>query len=575
MFDLANDRLGYGELLRPEIGYTLDLAVGMTYSLDLQALLGVPVSLGLLDNADEADLQNQICMLEAIRQSADRIILFCDAGAIRLPGKILSVYSLLENSVFPVQVQRSGHFHPKLWVLKYSQQGMPSYIKLLVMSRNLTFDGSIDVAAAMRGEVGEDESDKNRPLSDFLCYVAGFADKRRPQVLALAQDVRRVSSFEVSAPFEAYDFFPIGIPGYSGQDCVLLDAKSDLFAVSPFLSDGIVRKMAQCRGHNCLVTRKRSVTQAVMEAFEKVYVTRDVLSDNEFGARQDIHAKLYYTSAPEGNYLYLGSANASHNAFSRNIECLLRLRYKSYGMGFRRFFKDFIPDDDCPYELLTAVPCAEAEDPRRAEIEQALREAVSALKSARVVRENERYSILLEAKALRTQEVVQISPLQREDLQYPLAEHNRFDGMLLKELSAFYILQVDGQKLVVKVPTRGIPEKRDQEIYRSIIDTKDKFMRYLAFALYGDLSAGAVETPDLRVPDASTASATDAVQVQAALYEQLLRVFHQDPAKIRGISDMIRRLRSVSEGDSHDSVVDKDFIEMFSRFEKAVKKVRK
>ena len=52
MFDVANDRLSYGELLRPDVGYTLDFAVGTTYSLDLEALLGVPVSLGLLEDAD-------------------------------------------------------------------------------------------------------------------------------------------------------------------------------------------------------------------------------------------------------------------------------------------------------------------------------------------------------------------------------------------------------------------------------------------------------------------------------------------------------------------------------------------
>ena len=35
MFDVANDRLSYGELLRPDVGYALDFAVGTTYSLDL------------------------------------------------------------------------------------------------------------------------------------------------------------------------------------------------------------------------------------------------------------------------------------------------------------------------------------------------------------------------------------------------------------------------------------------------------------------------------------------------------------------------------------------------------------
>ena len=167
MFDLANDRLSYSELLRPDAGYTLDFAVGMTYSLDLEALLGVPVSLGLLDEADEGNLRSPLYVLEAIRKSADRIALFCNAGGIKLPDKIQSVYSLLENSVFQVKLNKSSNFHPKIWVLKYSQKGNPSYIKLLVMSRNLTFDNSIDITAALKGPIGTEESEKHRPLSDF------------------------------------------------------------------------------------------------------------------------------------------------------------------------------------------------------------------------------------------------------------------------------------------------------------------------------------------------------------------------------------------------------------------------
>ena len=45
MFDLANNRLSYSEILQPDAGYTLDFAVGLTYSLDLEALIGVPVLL--------------------------------------------------------------------------------------------------------------------------------------------------------------------------------------------------------------------------------------------------------------------------------------------------------------------------------------------------------------------------------------------------------------------------------------------------------------------------------------------------------------------------------------------------
>ena len=210
MFDLANDRLSYSELLRPDAGYTLDFAVGMTYSLDLEALLGVPVSLGMLDETDSGSMSSPLFILEAIRKSSDRIALFCNAGCIKLPDRIQSVYSLLENSVFQVKLSQSSNFHPKIWVLKYSQEGGSSYIKLLVLSRNLTFDSSIDISAALRGDIGMEPSEKNRPLADFLRYVSRFSNgKKKLQTIALADDVLHVAAFEVSPPFEDYDFYPI------------------------------------------------------------------------------------------------------------------------------------------------------------------------------------------------------------------------------------------------------------------------------------------------------------------------------------------------------------------------------
>lgn len=567
MFDLANDRLSYGELLRPEAGYSLDCAVGMTYSLDLEALLGVPVSLGMLDEAGEGSMNSPLFVLEAIRKSSDRITLFCNAGCIKLPDKIQSVYSLLENSVFQVKLTPTSNFHPKLWVLKYSQEGCPSYIKLIVMSRNLTFDNSIDISAALRGEIGTELSEKNRPLADFLRYVSRFAaGKKKQQVLALAEDVRKVAAFEVSPPFEDYDFFPIGIPGYSGKDFPLFGQKYDFVAISPFLSDQTIQRMTDFKGPRTLVTRKSSVTPAVMEAFDQVYVTKEVLSDNEFGAKQDIHAKIYYATTRNGNYLYLGSANASRNAFSKNVECLLRLRYKLYGMGYNRFSADFIPSENCPYEKLTAMPALPAEDSRKNEIEKALKEAVYALKHATVLTDGKRYTIHLEANALKSGENVRIAPLQRQNLEQRLGEENFFRGMLLKELSEFYALSLDGQRLIVKVRTSGIPKERDQAIYRSIIDTRSKFMSYLSFVLSGNLSeAGVGAEFDNTVLQVDALRSGN--QGTGAIYEQMLRVFHQNPSKLKGIADMIQRLDPEVVGDT--------FRDMFSHFETAAKKVRK
>ena len=565
MFDLANDRLSYSELLRPKAGYTLEFAVGMTYSLDLEALLGVPVSLGLFDEIDETNLKNPLYVLEAIRKSADQIALFCNAGSILMPQRIQSVYSLLENSVF--QIKCKGNFHPKIWAIKYSRDGEDSYINLLVMSRNLTFDSSIDITVALHGIIGAERKDKNQPLADFLKYVAGYAGKKKQQVLELAEDVLRVASFEVSHPFEDYDFYPFGIPGYPGSDSPLFEKKNDLFAVSPFLSDDVVQKMTDINGSKTLVTRKESVTPAVMKAFEHVYVTKEVLSDNEFQAKQDIHAKLYYTTTWHGNYLYIGSANASRNAFGKNIECLLRLRYKLWQMGHKRFSQLFIPEANCPYEELTALPEQQPKDKREEEIDKAIREAVGALRRAEITADGARYSICVEARSLKTSEPVMIAPLQRKELLLPLKEKVLFSGMLLRELSEFFVLSLGSRKVVVKIHAKGMSKERDTEIFRSIIDSKNQFIRYLTFMLSGDLCETGEEVDGMQEAVFQAGAQQGSIYSNTAIYEQMLRVVHQNPSKLRAISDMIRRL--------DPEVVGEDFLKMYRQFELAARKVRK
>jgi hypothetical protein len=45
MLDCRRDHLDYGEMLKPPHGYILERAIASTYSLDLNALLSVPVAL--------------------------------------------------------------------------------------------------------------------------------------------------------------------------------------------------------------------------------------------------------------------------------------------------------------------------------------------------------------------------------------------------------------------------------------------------------------------------------------------------------------------------------------------------
>lgn len=46
----TRSRVNYGNILLPPEGYTLNFAVGTTYSLDLEALTAVCLSLGLAED---------------------------------------------------------------------------------------------------------------------------------------------------------------------------------------------------------------------------------------------------------------------------------------------------------------------------------------------------------------------------------------------------------------------------------------------------------------------------------------------------------------------------------------------
>ncbi len=578
MFDVANDRLNYSEVLEPNPGYELDFAVGLTYSLDLEALLGVPVALGLLGDNDDELMKSPFYTLEAIRKSSDKLAIFCNGGNISMPQKIMSVYALLEKSVFQVKLPNKQNFHPKLWFIKYTNDLGESYIKLVVLTRNLTFDKSIDLCVEMQGEIGESSSDRNKPLSDMLKYVAEDTDKKcsdkKEKILSLAEDILKVKEFSTMEPFESYEFLPLGFDGYDKDSTGLFGGKNDVLIVSPFLSDSIIHEISKSAYRRALITRKGSITSSILESFsgkygEGIYITKEVLNDNEYGMNQDIHAKLYHTTTDEGNYLYIGSANASYNAFHNNIEFLLKLKIKSRGMGFKTIFDEWLPKENCPFEKVQVMPEQSETDEDQRLVDEALKEAVHALKSAKVSETDGVYQVTVSAKRIKSTETIIIAPLYRQDLATAIEEKTTFSNLLLKELSEFYVLSVGNKKVIVKIETRGIPTSlRDDGIYKSIIDTKSKFLTYISFMLSEDYAGAISEIESL---DVSSNISDDQANLQAynysGLYEKMLKIAHQNPDRLEEINDLIKRL--------DDNVISEDFMAMYKKFSLALRRVER
>jgi len=566
MFDVTQNRLSYSTLLQPDFGYNLEFAVGLTYSIDLEALLGVPISLGLLDEMDTSLCDNPFYMLEAIRKSSDKIAIFCNAGGIALPQKIQSVYSLLENSVFEVKLPNKQNFHPKLWFIKYTNIEGEAYIKLIVLSRNLTFDKSLDLAFELKGVIGKAKRNKNKPLFDMLSFVASYSNKsKKEKILSLANDILNIRSFDINSPFGDYEFLPLGINGYTKEKIGLFDKNRDLLTVSPFLSDDIIEELTKVNGKKTLITRKASINQNVLNKFDNVYITKDILTHNEFGIKQDIHAKLYFTTEYAGNYLYLGSANASHNAFYNNVEFLIKLKYAPYQMSYTQILNDFIPQENSPFEKITAISDLEVSLEDK-ELENALKEAIWAIKGAKVIQNSTSYDVEVYVGSLKTEKVIRIAPLQKAHAFVRLEKTTLLKSILLKELSEFYILEAEGIKVVVKINTKNIPKDRDDAVYKGIISSKNAFLSYIALMLSENYSETAYEIEEYsKILDGNSQFMRE-VDIAAGIYEKMLKAVIKSPNKLKEIADVIKRLDK--------DVISDEFIKMYQQFELAIRRIK-
>jgi hypothetical protein len=569
LFDQEGNRLFYGEQLVPEPGYSLDFAVGMTYSLDLNAFLGIPISLGMLDDLESTGAKNPFYLLEAIRNSSDRIAVFCNAGSIHTPKKSEPVHILLEQSIFQVALGPKTNFHPKVWVIRYRNSDDDTYIRVVALSRNITFDRCFDIAASLTGEIGNMAREVNRPLSDLLKFVSGFTDPiKRKLIRSVADDVLKVREFVPMECFDSVEFLPFGIPGYKKTAGPEFSGARSLILVSPFLSDGVVKALTASAKQAALITRKTSVTPTVLSSFQDVFVTKELVLGNDLleegepeeTPQRDIHAKIFFEERDDGKYLYLGSLNASANAFYHNVEFMLKLRYRPYYASFAATLIDLVPEEQSPFERIETMDelpeAAEQEDPAD------LQDIVYAVKQAEVTRYGTTYTVRINCGDLESP--CEIALFGASSVYQKLTDKVIFEKIPLSALSEFYIIRRGKVSTIIKIPTDGIPaEDRDNAIYSAIIGDRRGFLRYVSFLLADNYAETSLEEQMLGVESENKASASASF---AGVYEQLLRTAAENPERLAAVENMMNRL--------NPEIVDERFRTLISACQSAAKQVK-
>lgn len=575
-------------------GYELEFAVGTTYSLDVEAFMAIALSFARLGEFTNADLQAPLRLLEGVRKANDRIAVFCNRGGMTPPVRKNALSAMLDKCIFEVTDDKWGHelanFHPKIWVIKERSldDRDKRQIKLIVLSRNLTKDTSLDVAAILTAPLSGSNQKlrrKHAPLKELLMRLADKAGAKGKQVRRLANDLDNLGEFELNAPYMDYDFLPIHFGENLNPD---IDFRKDMpgermMVVSPFIDLETLSWLNEYRSLQAkvLVTRLNSLTPEIMQLYNsekaEIWTMSPVAEQNDVQP-MNLHAKMYYSWGPQtgGIHLWLGSANATQNGFYRNSEFLLRLTYKRGRNQFQDFKNEFCDESKQLCQKVESIPDSEPVNNDHT-VSIAIRTWLISHGnlSADVHKTEDGYDVTVTAKHFKPLDAdVTIAPLQTPDNRIALSQETKSGTVHIInkiDLSEFYILsvkpyddEIEPIKMVIKIPTKGIPEDRDDLIFRSILDTRDKFLHYVEMMISDRPQE--VTAMLMQHLEKGALSHSEYISRTTAFYESLLKIAATNPEKLNDIQELVSKLDV--------GIVPDSFKQMCSIFQKTIKKLR-
>lgn len=616
MLHPKHNRLDYGEQLIPPAGYELSYAVGTSYSLDLEALVMLPVALfysQFLDAHNPGEVKED--MLEAITQASDKISVFCQKGKIKVPRKYQYLIAFWEKGISEIVMPNSfSSFHPKVWVIRFSSPDKPACYRVIITSRNLTFARDWDIAFSTEGVVGRKNQEETRPLVDFVQYLSRAGKQEFPD--NFEKELAKVR-FDVPAGFDSLSFFPIGVPaskhvsskaasqGDTYENPLVSKKWDELLIVSPFLDDKTVNHFSgSTRRRLSLLSRKEEMDTLLESTVANLHCYQfsqlletaehnENLSEEatEEARHQSIHAKIYIGEQNKASHWFIGSANCTSPALRRNIEFLIGLQSHSYAHRSKETINLLTTSAKSdvalfePYELENRTSYAGGK-----EHEAAIRALLYDLTVTSVTGSVAQapggtvydLTLVVQAEALRIRAgyEVRIKPLPEKSIS-PFTivpgEINRiaqyFIGYEERQLSPFMQWEIWHQgnclkQFLVQIDIE-LPKSRLDRIFTYFIDNQDKFLRYLTFLLTGE-SAGSISYADESGEEGRHTRAgmagNSAILDSAPVFEKLLLAASRFPHKLKTVSQLINRLKTEMGEEGNGRIISPEFEEMWDVF---------
>jgi hypothetical protein len=279
MLDLKKNRLDYGTLLMPPDKYTLTHAVTTTYSLDLYTLLAIPVALFYSKMLDGNFEQGRYDVLDAIEKTADILNIYCQKGKMKVPGKFNCLFAYLEDSITEIiPPNHVSSFHPKIWILRFKKAQEIKY-RVIVLSRNLTFDRSWDLAFYVNGSLSKRSYRSNQPLVDFVSHL--FKKKHIKGATTLLDEIPRIE-FENIDGFDRLNFYPIGFDNFQTYKNPLEQSEFEKFLIiSPFVDQTTLKRLHKnSPAEKILISREeelQKIPAKLFKGYKPYFLTRRVV----------------------------------------------------------------------------------------------------------------------------------------------------------------------------------------------------------------------------------------------------------------------------------------------------------
>ena len=592
----------YTGAVTPPPGYVFDQAIATTYSLDPDTLLLLSVHLALAQRPS-ADQVDPIRLLESLRRLSGRLSVYVDRNGIKIPSGNKVLYGLLEPMIEQVEAPRGGVFHPKIWVLRFIQPELdePPLIRLLVLSRNITYDRSWDVSLQLDGRPGGRFVSANRPLGEFLRSLPSIATQKisesaKLRAEKLAQEVRK-TVWELPGEFEQMFFH---VMGTSRRQWVPPRSKR-MAVISPFVTDDALLWLSeQTEDLVAVISRPEEFDRLAPDTLELSgkRFTLDEAAETEDGEEPDnrdtvgLHAKAYVAEKGFRTRLYIGSANATAAALLKrsNTEILVELTGRKSRVGgietllgeggLGPVLSDYVPPQESPLpddEETRARKALEAarDSLAAAELEVVCEADTDAWRLTLASSRHIAFSGISQLKAW----PITISEDRASDA-YGLnssrvVELGRFATESVTGLIAFeFVAEINKKislRMVLNLPVAGLPENRDDAIFRLVLNNKEGFLRYVLLLL-SEYAGGFFGGRDIFGTKGNTGSLTDDFSGDTAILEELVRAFSRGPDKLEEVKSVVNRLTSDR---TKPSPVPPEFLKLWAVFETAMEEVGK